>query len=72
MEPKMEDVIGEWRRLHNKELIDVYCSPNIIPVIKTRRIRWAERAARMGDNRCAYNILVGRPEVKETTWKTQA
>ena len=62
MGPKREGVPREWRGLRNKELYDLYCSPNIIPVVKTRRIRWAERAARMGDNRVAQNILVERPE----------
>ena len=63
MGPKMEDVTREWRRLH-KDLYTLYCSPNITAVIKTRRIRWTERAARMGDNGVELNILVGRPEVK--------
>jgi hypothetical protein len=45
--PKGEELTGKWRRLHNKELYDVYCSPNIIRGIKLRRMRWARRAARM-------------------------
>ena len=53
MVPKREDVTGEWRRLHNKELYNLYCSPNIIPVVKIGRIIWVESAARMGDNRGA-------------------
>jgi len=64
MGPKREDVTREWRRLHNKELYDTYCSTNIIPVVKARRIRWTERAARMGDTRGAQHILMGRPDVK--------
>jgi hypothetical protein len=64
----LEEVKGEWRRLHNKELYALYSSPNIIRVIKSRRLRWAGHVARMGERRGAYRALVGR----ETTWKTQA
>jgi hypothetical protein len=53
---------GEWRRLHNEELNDLYSSPNIIRIIKSRRMRWAGHIARMGEKRGAYRILVGRPE----------
>jgi hypothetical protein len=60
--PKRDEVRGEWRRLHNEELNDLYSSPNIIRVIKSRRMRWAGHVARMGDGRGAYRILVGRPE----------
>jgi hypothetical protein len=60
--PKRDKVMGEWRRLHNEELIDLYPSPNIIWVIKPRRMRWAGHVARMGEGRVAYRILVGRPE----------
>jgi hypothetical protein len=60
--PKRDEVTGEWRRLHNKELNDLYSSPNIIQVIKTRRMRWAGHVACMGEGRSAYRILVGRPE----------
>jgi hypothetical protein len=52
----------EGRRLHNEELNDLYSSPNIIRVIKSRRMRWAGHVARMGEKRDAYRILVGRPE----------
>jgi hypothetical protein len=55
-------VTGEWRRLHNKELYDLYSSPNTIRVIKSRRMRWAGHVARMGEGRGAYRYLVGRPE----------
>jgi hypothetical protein len=49
--PKRDEVTGEWRRLHNKELYAVYSSPNIIRVIKSRRLRWAGHVARIGDRR---------------------
>jgi hypothetical protein len=55
----------EWKRLHNEELYNLY-SPNIIPVIKSRRIRWAEHVARKGDRRCVYRILVGKPYGKRS------
>ena len=45
--PRRDEVMGEWRRLHNEELNDLYCSPNIVRVIKTRRVRWAGHVARM-------------------------
>jgi hypothetical protein len=60
--PKKEEVTGEWRKLHNEELHNLYSSPNIIRMIKSRRMRWAEHVARMGENRNAYRILVGKPE----------
>jgi hypothetical protein len=60
--PKRDKVTGEWRRLHNEELNDLYSSLNIIRVIKSRRMRWAGHVARMGEGRGAYRILVGRPE----------
>jgi hypothetical protein len=55
-------IAGEWRRLHNEELNDLYSSRNIIWVMKSRRMRWAGRVAHMGEKRGAYRILVGRPE----------
>jgi hypothetical protein len=61
-ENKRDKVTGEWRRLHNEELNDLYSSPNIIQVIKSRRMRWVGHVARMGERRGAYRILVGRPE----------
>jgi hypothetical protein len=60
--PKKDEATGEWRRLHNEELNDLYSSPNVIRVIKSRRMRWAGHVARMGEKRDAYRILVGRPE----------
>jgi hypothetical protein len=55
---------GSWRKLHNDELHDLYSSPNIVRVIKSRRMRWAGHVARMGKGRDVYRILVGRPEGK--------
>ena len=59
--PKRDEVIGERRRLHNKGLYDLYSSPNIIPVIKSRRIRWAGHVVCMGARRGAYRVLVVTP-----------
>jgi hypothetical protein len=60
--PKRNKVTRQCRRLYNEELNDLYSSPNIIWVIKSRRMRWAGHAARMGEERGAYRILVRRPE----------
>jgi len=60
--PKMDEVIREWRKLHNEKLNDLYSSPNIVRVIKSRRIRWAGHAALR--ERGVYRVLVGKPEGK--------
>ena len=60
--PKRNEVTGEWRKLHNEELNDLYCSPNIIRVIKLRRMRWTGHVARMVNRRSVYRVLVGKPE----------
>ena len=60
--PKRDEVTGEWGKLHNEELKDVYCSPSIVRVIKSRRMRWAGHVARMGVRRGVYRALVGKPE----------
>ena len=62
--PRRDEVTGEWRRLHNEELNDLYSSPNIVRVIKSRRIRWAGNVARMGEVRGVYRVLLGKPEGK--------
>jgi hypothetical protein len=59
---KRDEVTGEWRKLHNEELHDLYFSPNIIRIMKSRRMRWAGYVARMGEKRNAYRLLVGKPE----------
>jgi hypothetical protein len=62
--PKRDEVTGEWRKLHNKELHDLYSSPSVSRIIKSRGIRWAGHVARMGEKRNAYRLLVGKPERK--------
>jgi hypothetical protein len=57
-----DEATQEWRRLHNKEIHDLYSCPNIIHVIKSRRMGWARHVACMGARRCAQRVLVGRPE----------
>jgi len=64
--PRRDEVMGEWRRLHNEELSDLYFSPNIVRVIKSRRMSWAGHMARMGEERGAYRVLVGKPEGKRS------
>jgi hypothetical protein len=61
---KRDEVTGEWRKLHNEELHDLYSSQSIIRIIKARRMRWAGHVARMGEKRNAYRLLVGKPEEK--------
>ena len=60
--PRRDEVTGDWGRLHNKELNDLYSSPNIVQVIKLRRMSWAGHMARMGEERGVYRVLVGKPE----------
>jgi len=60
--PKRDEVTGEWRKLHNDELNNLYSSPNIVRVIKSRRMRWAGHVARMGEGRGVYRVLVRKPE----------
>jgi hypothetical protein len=60
--PKRDGVMGGWRKLHNKELHNLYSSPSIIRIIKSRRMRWVGHVARMGEKRNVYRLLVGKPE----------
>jgi len=62
--PKRDEVTGEWRKLHNEELNDLYSLPNIVQVVKSRRMRWAGHVARMGEDRGVHRVLVGKPEGK--------
>jgi hypothetical protein len=64
-EPRRDEVTGEWRKLHNEELRDLYSSPSMIRIIKLWRIRLAEKVARMGEKRKTYRFLMGKPEGKE-------
>jgi hypothetical protein len=61
---KMDEMMGEWRKLHNEQLHDLYSPQSIIRIIKLRRKRWAGQVARMGEKRNAYRLLVGEPEGK--------
>jgi hypothetical protein len=63
--PKRDEVTGEWRKLHNGELHNLYSLPDIIRQIESRRMRWAGHVARMGEGRKLYNILVGNFEGKK-------
>jgi len=60
--PRRDEVTGEWRRLHNEELNNLYSSPNIVPMIKSRRMRWAGHVACMGEETGVHRVLVGKPE----------
>ena len=64
---KRDEITEEWRKLKNEELNNLYCLPNIVQVIKSRRMRWAGHVTRMVESRVVYKVLTG----KETTWKTQ-
>jgi hypothetical protein len=62
--PNREELTGEWRKLHNEKLNDLYSSPSIFRVIKSRRMRWAGHTASMRERRGVYRVLVGKPEGK--------
>jgi hypothetical protein len=62
--PKRDGVSGGWRKLHNEELHNLYSSPSIIRIMKSRRMRWAGHVARMGEKRNVHRLLVGKPERK--------
>jgi hypothetical protein len=61
---KRDEVMEEWRKLHNEEFRDMYSSPSIIRTIKSKRMRWAGHVARIGEKRNAYRLLVAKPEGK--------
>jgi hypothetical protein len=62
--PKRDEVTGEWRKLHNEKLNDLYPLPNIVQVVKLRRMRWAGHVVHMGEDRGVHRVLVGKPEGK--------
>jgi hypothetical protein len=62
--PKRDEVTGEWGKLHNEELNDLYSLPNIVRVVKSRRMRWAGHVACMGVDRGVHRVLVGKSEGK--------
>jgi hypothetical protein len=61
---KRDEVTGEWRKLHNEDLRDLYTLPNIVRLVKSRRMRWAWHVVRMGEGRPLHSVLVGKPEGK--------
>ena len=61
---KRDEVTGKWKKLHHEERSGLYCLPNIVRVIKSRRMRWEGHVARMGEERGVHRVLVGKPEVK--------
>jgi len=61
---KRDEVTGEWRKLHNEDLRDLYSLPNIVRVVKSRRMRWAGHVVHMGEGRGVHRVLVGKPEGK--------
>jgi hypothetical protein len=64
--PKRDEVTEEWRKLHNEELNGLYCSSNIVRLIKSKRMRWEGHVACTGERRCVYTVLVGKHEGKST------
>jgi hypothetical protein len=67
--PKRDGATGGWRKLHNEELHNLYSSPSIIKIIKSRRMRWVGHVARMGEKRNVCRLLVGKPEGKRPLGK---
>jgi hypothetical protein len=70
--PKRNGVTGGWRKLHNEEFHNLYSSPSIIRIIKSRRMRWAGHVARMGEKRNMHRLLVGKPEGKRPLGKPRS
>ena len=70
--PKRDEVTGEWSRLHNEELNDLYSSPNIVRMIKSRRMGWDGHVARMGRREVCTGFWWGNLMERETTWKAWA
>ena len=66
---KRDEVTEEWRKLHNEELNDLYCSPSIVRVIKSGRMRWTGHVAFMEERRGVYRVLLGKSEVKRPLWR---
>ena len=66
---KRDEVKREWRKLNNDEINDLYSSPNIVRVTKSRIVRWAVHVALMGERRGVYRVLVGKPERKRPLWR---
>jgi hypothetical protein len=62
--PKRNEVTGEWKKLHNENLNDLYSLPNIVLIVKSRRMRWVGHVARIGEVRGVHRVLVGKPEGK--------
>jgi len=69
--PKRDEGTGDWRKLHNEELNDLHYSSKVIPVIKSRGMRWAEHVVRMGEKRGAYRAVVGKPEGERQPGRTR-
>ena len=69
--PKRDEIRWEWRKFHNEELNNLYSSPNIFRVIKSRIMRWAGHVARIGDRRGVFRVLVGKPEGKRPPGRTR-
>jgi len=70
--PKRDDVTREWRNLHNEELTDLYYLPNIVRVVKSRRMRWAGHVGRMGEGGGVRRVLVGKPKGKRLLGKPRS
>jgi hypothetical protein len=70
--PKKDEVTGQWRKLHNEELNDLYSLPSIVLVVKSRRMRWAGHVARMGEDREVHMVLVGKHEGKSLLGKPRS